>query len=170
MLRLTACANLGEEELEMTHEAYLRKETLISMLINGVLSLAFFLLVFGRSVSIPVWGLGNWVFDYLPQSFMITLMSTLVPGALTAKRVKSGTLQPAPYNSRLPHSVVPRALVLAVITAPLGTIMIALASRLTGLEVINWTPALILKVVYGVVLGAVVTPIGLRAALRPRKG
>lgn len=152
----------------MMHDAYIRKETQISMLINGVLSLVFFLIVFGRSAPVPVWGVGNWVFDYLPQSFMITLMSTLVPGALTVKRVKSGVLKPAPYNSRLPSSFAARAILLAVITAPLGTAVIALATRLAGLEVIGWMPALALKVMYGAVLGAIITPIGLRAALRQR--
>lgn len=152
----------------MLHDAYIRKETLISMLINGVLSLVFFLIVFDRSATLPVWGFGNWVFDYLPQSFMIALMSTLVPGALTAKRLKSGTLKPAPYNSRLPSSIVARAIVMAVFTAPLGTVVIALATRLAGLEAIGWMYALALKVMYGAGLGAIITPIGLRAALRRR--
>ena len=69
----------------MSHTAYIRRETLVSMVINGVLSLAFFIAVFGRTSPVALWGMGHWVFDFIPQSFMIALMSTLVPGALTAK-------------------------------------------------------------------------------------
>lgn len=149
----------------MTHDAYIRKETLISMVINGVLSAVFFLLVFGLPESVAVWGVGNWVFDFLPQSFMITLMSTLVPGALTAKRLKSGVIEPATFASRLPRSLPLRALLLAVLAAAIGTALIAGLAALTGINELGLVPALGFKVVYGIALGAVVTPIGLRAAL-----
>ena len=149
----------------MTQEAYIRKETLVSMVINGVLSAVFFLLVFGVAMSVPAWGVGNWVFDFLPQSFMITLMSTLVPGALTAKRLRSGEIQPGTHASRLPRSLVLRALLLAVLAAAIGTGLVAGVAALTGINELALIPALGLKVLYGIALGAVVTPIGLRAAL-----
>lgn len=98
----------------MTQGAYIRKETLVSMAINGVLSAVFFLLVFGTAQTVLVWGAGNWVFDFLPQSFMITLMGTLVPGALTARRLKAGEIQPGGHASRLPQSLVLRALMQAL--------------------------------------------------------
>ena len=149
----------------MTHDAYIRKETLISMAINGVLSAAFFLLVFGMAPSVPAWGVGSWVFDFLPQSFMITLMSTLVPGALTAKRLKAGVVQPGGQASRLPRSLPLRALLLAMLAAAIGTGLVAAVTTLTGIKALDWLPALGVKVIYGIALGAIVTPIGLRAAL-----
>lgn len=149
----------------MTHETYIRRETLVSMVINGVLSAAFFLLVFGKAPSIPVWGMGNWVFDYVPQSFMIALMSTLVPGALTAKRLKAGEIQPAAFSSRLPRSLPVRAILLAVLSAALGTSLVAIATLAVGAVELAWFAAIAIKVVYGVFLGAIVTPIGLRRAL-----
>ncbi len=149
----------------MTHDVYIRRETLVSMAINGVLSLVFFLIVFGRASDIPLWGVGNWVFDYLPQGFMITLMSTLVPGALTAKRLKVGALQPSSQKSRLPRSLVLRALLLSIIAAPVGAALIATIALASGVEVLDWMPALLIKVIYGAILGAVVTPSGLRSAL-----
>jgi hypothetical protein len=154
----------------MTHEAYIRKETMVSMVINGVLSAVFFLLVFGMATSVPAWGVGNWVFDFLPQSFMITLMSTLVPGALTAKRLKAGEIQPGSYNSRLPRSLVMRALLLAVLAAAIGTGLVAAIITLTGVNELALLPAFGVKVIYGIALGAIVTPIGLRAALSVAPG
>lgn len=152
----------------MNHNTYVRTETLISMAINGVLSLVFFLIVFSKVDIVPMWGAGNWVFDFLPQSFMIALMGTLVPGALTAKRLRAGALQPLPQPSRLPHSLALRALVLAVAAALAGTAIVAAIIALAGVTALAWTPALVLKVVYGVVLAAVVTPMGLRSALATR--
>lgn len=149
----------------MTHEAYIRKETLISMVINGVLSAVFFLVVFGTAPSVPTWGVGNWVFDFLPQSFMIALMSTLVPGALTAKRLKAGVVEPIGQTSRWPRSLLLRALLLAVLAAVIGTGLVAGVAALTEISELVLIPALSLKVLYGIALGAVVTPIGLRAAL-----
>ncbi|SLK08964.1 hypothetical protein [Novosphingobium mathurense] len=149
----------------MMHDQYIRRETLVSMTINGVLSLLFFLLVFGIAPSVAVWGIGNWVFDYLPQSFMITLMSTLVPGALTAKRLKAGVLTPSGSASRLPRPLLLRALLMAVVAALLGTTLVAALAGAVGIVTLGWTSALVIKVLYGVALGAVVTPIGLRAAL-----
>lgn len=152
----------------MTHVAYIRKETLISMVLNGVFSLTFFLIVFGQAATIPLWGVGNWVFDMLPQSFMITLMSTLVPGALTAKRLRAGVLHPSSQQSRLPRSLALRAVLLSVAAALLGTTVVAALAWASGLTALDWLPALILKVLYGIVLAAVVTPIGLRGALARR--
>lgn len=149
----------------MTHDAYIRRETFVSMAINGVLSLVFFLIVFGRASVIPVWGVGNWVFDYLPQSFMIALMSTLVPGALTGKRLRAGALQPSSNTSRLPRSLPLRALLLAIVAAPVGAALVASIAWASGVDALAWTPALAVKVIYGVMLAAIVTPIGLRSAL-----
>lgn len=149
----------------MPHDAYIRRETLFSMAINGVLSAVFFLLVFGLAESIGVWGMGNWVFDFLPQSFMITLMSTLVPGALTAKRLKAKVIQSGEYASHLPRYLPLRALLLAVLAAVIGTGVVAGVAVLIGINELALVPAVGLKVIYGIALGAVVTPIGLRAAL-----
>lgn len=147
------------------HDAYIRRETLVSMVINGALSALFFVLVFGMAPTVGLWGMGNWVFDFLPQSFMVTVMSTLVPGALTAKRLKQGELAPSQDATRLPRSLVTRALLLGMVAALAGSALVAALVLAAGVETLAWLPAVVLKVLYGVVLGAVVTPIGLRAAL-----
>lgn len=149
----------------MTHDAYIRRETMIAIVINGVLSLVFFLIVFGQTDSVEVWGMGQWVFDFLPQSYMVALMSTLVPGALTAKKLRDGVLTPSDTPSRLPRSLPVRALMLALIAAIAGTAIVAVILWATGMSALNWTVALVLKVAYGATLGAIIAPIGLRSAL-----
>lgn len=149
----------------MNHAEYVRKETILSMAINGVLSAGFFLLVFGRASPVPLWGVGNWTFDFLPQSFMIALMSTLVPGAITRKRLRDGVLKPSGIRPRLPSSLIARALVLGVGAAAVGTASVAAVAAVLGGEEMVWGAAFALKVVYGIALAAIVTPPGLRTAL-----
>lgn len=147
---------------------YIRRETGASIAINVVLSLLFFLLVFGRLGPVPVWGTGKLAFDFLPQSFMIVLMSTLVPGALTAARLRKGGVERLPGTSRLPAGLLSRALLLAVLSMVVGAALVALVLRVAGVEQMAWPSALALKLVYGGLLALLVTPIGLKAALRSR--
>ena len=71
------------------------RETAISMAINGVLSAVFYFAFFHGLAKVPVWGVGNYAFDFVPQSFMVALMGTLVPGLLTLKaRAKLGLSSP----------------------------------------------------------------------------
>ena len=145
------------------HAAYIRRETGVSMVINSFLSALFFWLVFRRLDPVPVWGAGKWVFDFAPQSFMIALMSVLVPGALTRRKIATGQIVPSGQRARRPLIV--RALTAACLCAMLGAAFVALVVLITGIAVLPWRTALLVKVGYGAALAAIVTPIGLRATL-----
>lgn len=149
----------------MNHADYIRKETAISMAINGTLSAAFFLLVFEWGSPVPLWGVGNWVFDFLPQSFMIALMATLVPGAIADRKLRSGKLSPSGVPTRLPRSLAARAVLLALASALGGTALVAALAALSAASAIDWNAALANKIAYGALLAAVVTPSAIRAAL-----
>jgi len=149
----------------MIRQAYIRRETAVSVAINAVLSLLFFLLVFGRLNAVPVWGIGKWVFDFLPQSFMIALMSTLVPGALASRAVVAEKVAADGPVTRLPSRLVVRALLLAVASAALGTLLVAGFVALSGRAEIPHMTALVVKIAYGAVLSSIITPIGLRPVL-----
>ena len=146
-------------------DAYVRKETRISMAINAMLSLLIFLVVFGLHQPVESWGLGRWVFDFLPQSFMIALMSVLIPGAIAHKKLKKGVLAPGPHSTILPRNLLVRGLVLAGASAGIGTALVAGLVWLTGMEIIAPIPALLFKSTYGAILALIVTPPALRAAL-----
>jgi len=157
----------------MDHTTYIRRETGVSIVINSVLSALFFWLVFGGVDPVLVWGMGNWVFDFLPQSFMIALMSTLVPGALTAKAIRAGKIAGNGPRNWLPANLLARAVVLAILSAAGGTALVALLVIAVGVTLsLPWsitelsaTTALALKVIYGAILALIVTPPGLRQAL-----
>lgn len=149
----------------MNHQVYIRRETLISVVINSVLSALFFWLMFCGVDPVPIWGMGNWVFDFIPQGFMIALMSTLVPGAMTGKAIRTGRIKADGPRNRLPGNVLARALMLAVVSALAGAVLVAIIMLGVGFVHMSVATALLLKVAYGAILAIIITPPGLRRAL-----
>jgi hypothetical protein len=149
----------------MQHDRYIRRETRVSMAINTTLSLAFFVALFGWHGPVRVWGPGGWVLDFLPQGFMIALMATLVPGALAGQALRAGRLAPIGRASPLPRNLVARALLLAAVSALAAASLAAVACTLAGLATLPHAAALAIKLVFGALLAALITPAGLRAAL-----
>lgn len=149
----------------MGHQAYIRRETIASVIINALFSAGVFVLLFHGLELVPYWGIGNYVFDFAPQSFMIALMATLVPGAIAMKRQRSGKLPPGGPANALPGNLVVRGVVLGLASAFCGLALAGALAWLSGAATIDAGQALVLKVVYGAVLAAVVTPPSLRRAL-----
>lgn len=150
--------------------AHLRREVATSMAINCGLTLAFFLVVFGRSGPVPVWGLGHYVFDFLPQGFMVAFMGTLVPCLLTRKALRAGKVAPlaGPAPLALPHNLPLRAMLLGSVGAALGTGISALTTGMLGLESLAWGVALGAKLAFVASLAFAVTSLALRATLCER--
>lgn len=144
----------------MNTQRFILRETMVSVAINTALSIGFFLLVFGRADRVPFWGTGNWVFDAIPQSFMIALMGTLVPGLMAGRAWLSVSGPPGPFSRLLL-----RALATALIAVAAGWALAALVARLSGLTSLDWAAALAIKAGYGAALAAIVTPIAIRAVL-----
>ena len=160
------------------HRAYIRRETLISMAINSALTLLFFVLLFGGMDRVPLWGIGNWAFDFIPQSLMIALMGTLVPALFTGRAVKAGRIAANGPPSRLPANPFVRAALVAFATAVVVAVIVAgltwfAASPGTAtIANIPYAAALTIKLVYAALLAAWVTPASLRAtlAMPPQRG
>jgi hypothetical protein len=149
------------------HARYMRNETLIAMLINSLFSAAFMFIVFGGREEIALWGANGVALDFVPQTFVITMMTVVVATLLTRKRVRSEAVPAdAAAPSALPRNVVLRAGLLALIaTAMFGGVA-------TAILAIAWSgpyafaPMLVFKIAYGAMVAAVMATIALRAALR----
>ena len=148
--------------------AYLRIEIGLSIAINMVLSLAFFLLAFGFAPSMPIAGIGGYAFDFLPQSFMIALMSTLMPGIITAGRIRSGRIRGVPISGDVQSLgvLIRRSVLTAVVALLIGVVIAAFLLAVATGAALPWGWALFAKLIYGGLLAAIITPIGLRMALR----
>ncbi|MFN3468273.1 MAG: hypothetical protein ACK4Z7_01110 [Novosphingobium sp.] len=149
----------------MEATAYIRRETLISIAINVMLSAAFFLAVFGLRGPVPVWGSGGYVLDFGPQGFMIGLMATLVPGLLARKALAAGKVMAMGGASALPGAIAVRAVVCGLTGAAAGVAASAIPLWAIAASSIDWLAALIAKLLFGAMLAAIVTPAGLRAEL-----
>lgn len=148
---------------------YLLVETSISMLVNALFSAGFTFLVFGGRGEIGLWGPAGLALDFAPQTFVIAMMSVLVPTALTRRRIRSGALAPgrrAP--SRLPGNLLVRALLVASGATLLlgGAATAVLAASWSG--PLTFGAVLSLKIVYGALVALAVTPLALRAAFLDR--
>lgn len=146
-------------------QSYIRRETMVGIVVSLVLSPTVYLAGFYGQDPVQLWGAGNWLFDFLPQSFMIALMASLAPGAITLRRIARGSVMTVAGTSMLPRGLVARSLVLAVLSAAIGSGFFAAICLGFGLETLAATPALLVKTIYGGLLAAVVTPLGLRATL-----
>lgn len=143
--------------------AYLRAEVRVSIAVNAALSLVFFLAVFGLPHAVPIGGIGNYAFDFVPQSVMIGLMSTLVPGAITRHRIGIGRIDGVGESV---GALVLRSLLMAIACAVGGGLLAVALEVLCGQATLAIGPAVAGKILYGAVLAAIVTPLGLRRALR----
>ncbi|MBJ7441720.1 MAG: hypothetical protein JHD35_22245 [Sphingopyxis sp.] len=136
----------------MTVSALIVRETCISIVINGAISVGIGLLLFGLDRPVPSAALA---WDFLPQSFMIALMGTLVPALLLRKRLGVGV-----------GDILRRAVAMAVAAALLPGALAALLTRISLNGSMDAGDVLLLKAVYGATLAAVVTPIMLIALVR----
>lgn len=142
---------------------FLNVQLAISAVLNAAISALFVWLMFGGVDFVPLWGMEGLAFDLVPTTFMITLATTI---ALTiATRAKFGG---EGARRGLPRNPVLRALVFA----PLATILIVppcvLALQLAWTEPWSYQRVMVFKVIYGVALGFVITPIIVRAAFAAR--
>ena len=145
---------------------YVLVETLTSVAVNAAISAAFVFFIFGGKAEIGLWGPGGLALDFVPQTFMIAMMSVLVPTALTRRRIQAGAVRTRNCRrSRLPRRLAIRALlVAAVATLGLGGAAIAiLAASCSG--PLSFAALLGLKIGYGAIVASLVTPVALRAAL-----
>jgi hypothetical protein len=146
---------------------YIARETMISMIINVGFSAAFFFLVFGRAQHIDLWGAHGFALDYFPQTFMITLMSVIVPTLITRKRLAGGRVarRESALGARLPRGVILRALLLAAVACVTLAALAVLITASFWSDEPAYTNLLLLKLAYGAAVAAIMTPIALAAAL-----
>jgi hypothetical protein len=149
------------------HKGYIAVETAISVAINVGISAAFMFLVFGRSPTIDLWGPHGLALDFVPQTFMITLMSVLVPSLITRRRLKSGRIARRAMvgHGRVPRNILSRAIIIGCALTVLlgGCAVLLLSASWRGSE--PFWHVFPFKLIYGALVAAIATPLGLHATL-----
>lgn len=133
------------------------REAGIGFAINATLSLAFFLAIFGTVVRPVAWGAPDALaFDFVPQSIAVALMSALVPALIARKRLGLAVAV---------RTILLRAIGFAISGAVLGGLL-AWTTQSAGLPPIAFHTALALKLLYGGLLGAIITIMALKRMTR----
>lgn len=137
-----------------------RREAIASVIINAGMSVLFFLLVFGWQ---PATG-RSLAIDCLPQTVGITFLGGLVPALLTLRKVAAGRVIAAgPLLS--PGALAMRVLICATVAmVVLGGCAALLLARFAPPQ-LDPLPALIIKALFGSLVGLITTPPILRMTL-----
>jgi len=156
--------------LTKEQQNYIVGETVVSVIINSLLSLAFALAVSHGVSAMRLWGVPGMAFDFVPQVFMITFATTLAVTLATRARLRKSRISPiegplpGPLG-RAPKVAIIRALVFStaavVLIAPLSILVFG-ALQITALPTLTFV---VFKVIYGAILAAMLAPFIARAAL-----
>lgn len=158
------------------HEAYVKGETRISIVLSVIISLLFAWAVFPPGGAIPMGGMGGIAFDLVPTTFMIVLMTTIALSLLTHARRRKGAVGVLALEAGAPHWGVrlarrlPRHFLLRAVALALGACAVFIPAMLLILFIARvsdmaFVPFLLFKAVYGAFLAALFTPPILIAAL-----
>lgn len=147
-----------------THR-YVLRETAASGGINTALSMGFFLAVFGLDPVVRVWGMGNYAFDFVPQSFAVAFFGALVPSLLARKATLAGKLPSLVHANPAVGKIVLRALAIGIAAMALGSGAWALALMVAGIDTLAFGPAFTIKLLHGAALGGIATHVSLKWTL-----
>lgn len=138
---------------------YIATETLISVAINVALSIGFVFLVFHGMRTVEVEGRHGMILDMAPQTFMVTLMSCMVPGLLARHRHAAGRLA---WHEGRERILVSKIILRALVVAIFGTCVVLAVSAVIFPHVfaggLRFGTFLIGKASFGGILATIVTP------------
>jgi len=148
-------------------DEYVRTETRFSIVGSVLVTILFYMLVFGTGGRVPINGMGGYAFDFGPQSFMTALICTWLPGLITRKRIKSehAALHGAQIGR---HSVLFTGLYAGLATLIVGGGCAVAVLRASGASTIDWGLGLAIKCLFAAMVAMVITPFGLRRLLGAR--
>jgi len=141
----------------LSRRCYMMRETIVSAIVNGVISTGIFLIIFGGIDPIPVWGIGSYAFDLVLQSFVVGLMASLVPGLLARKAAATAGFGALPVIVPDVQYVFLKSLKNAVVAIIFVGGLCAFSLWFGQVNAIGNSDALIVKTAQGTILGAEVT-------------
>ena len=144
------------------------REAAISAGINAAISAGFFFAFFGLGARVPVWGLGSFAFDFMPQSFAVCFFASFVPSLLATKAAARGRVT---CNEMIgsPLGLLRRSMKHGLAGLIIGGALWTALLWLAGVEQIAPSSALAIKIAYGFLLGGAVTARSLRQLLAIRQ-
>ena len=153
--------------LPWEHCRHLLMQALIGVVITIAFNAPIVFLVFGSQEHIERWGPHGFAFDFLPQTFMAGFFTALALTMVTRHRVSTGKI--ASCNTLFSRCLPRHILVRSVVIAALATCVLAGTAICVTLLLwhgpLSFAKVLPLKLAYAGVIGLVVPPIVILAAL-----
>jgi hypothetical protein len=155
--------------MSTAHQAYIRRETVVSAVINMIMTAVFFIALFGDQLQVNLWGTNGLVMDSLVQGFMVGLFSVVPVSLILRMRLRKGVIRtPDDIHSALPRSFIGRTVLLSVLSMVSLTAIAAGLAVASGQTTISFHSGLVLKLLAAAVISAIVTPMALRAMFAAR--
>jgi len=155
--------------MSQSQSTFLIKQTLTSILLNGLFSAIAVKVVFWRMAMVPLLGNPGLIGDSILQTVVATFMSTLPPSLVTSKWVLTRLDLP---TARTPTArILIRAILTALAAGLASSIVLPIAMPKLLATSLSFRYILLLKCLYGVAIGLAATPFAVAAVLRePRRG
>ena len=163
---------MESHEIKIRH--YIRKETLISVMISMLINVFFGFVALEGRAAMPVWdGFSGISFDLIPTGFLTTLPLVIAVTVLTRNRVRNGRIPNLDVRMAgpwiyLPYNVVLRGFVCAAIFSLLFVPVIITIFTVLQIDSLPAWEFIIFKICCGASIGFLVTPFIVRMALQCR--
>lgn len=148
------------------HRRFVTAETVLNSILSAILSAGFVWLIFGGRARVPTWGMDGVAFDFVPMTIAIAFMMTLGLTLYTRRRCATGKAPPLSGRARLPRLLPLRAALNAIGAALLLVPLAVGLLALTGRADYAFGEVMAMKIIYGTLVAAVVTPLIITEALR----
>lgn len=147
---------------------YIAIETVIAVVFGFCLSAFFAYVAFGAGEQVPARAL---LIDAVPQGFMLGLMTTLIPTALTRKRMRDGRIAGLATGKRfLPRNILVRSVAVGVLSALILIAMNIVMLHILSIELPSPAAIITYKSVSGAALSILVAPFIIHYALKDAQG
>jgi hypothetical protein len=164
-------------KLEPIHRSFLLKETILGVVINAIICGVITFFMFRSKEIILLWGKDGLFFDLIPTLFFMTFCMTLGMTSATRARIQRGKAPAAPWH-RSEHALlrfVPAMLVIRAVVFGVLALVILLPAT-TGLLMVfeafslTFQGMLLLKIFFGALIGFLLTPVIVLAAMADKGG
>lgn len=148
---------------------YLALETVSSGIVNGVLNLASAYAIFHGRSRLPTGGRSGLIVDLIGETFIVVLLSVLIPSLIARHRRRAGTLPTPGVGPLAPAgNLYVRAVVTGLIFTAVSVPCIAVLLPRIFPNGVTLGAVLLFKTFYGAAVGSLATLLAVNKALRER--
>ncbi len=96
----------GKAAAQVSQGVFVARQFCVNLVVSVIMTIVMTLLIFHGRDAVPLWGLGNLVFDLVPSTLLPTLAATMAISKVTGAAMRKGLIDPLPPTgwARLPRN------------------------------------------------------------------